>query len=802
MRFAGSSRILRTLLLVLAGVLGGLQLFSGLDTWQFASKGASIARTPLGMAGDARTVATLEPEAAEAGVANGYRILAVEGEPPRGLADLPRLIRNRGLRPGDVLHLSIQAGDGSERSVGIRLRSVRQRPLAPREWTTLIFLEFGNRWLCLILGFYVALVRPRDPLAWILLGLTFSFSQLTNPAEPVVERWAEPAGNAAIFLRGFGESGWPFWMLMFGLYFPDPHSRTRLMAWARWIPGVPIGLYALARAVADSGMASNAAAFQGLYQAVRAAGMPVFWGGILAVGVFFANIPYKSARQRNPDEKRRLRLLAWGAHLSLTPIFVLLLTSLFQQRPMNSYPPAIFVPVMLLVFLFPVTLAYVIVVERAMDVRVVLRQGLQHALAQRGVRVAQVFLTAVILLSALQLLAAPELRRVEQLRVIGLSILALVLLERFSGRARSWIDRKFFCEQVNAEAVLSGLGEQLRGILDVASLTARVGRTISETMHVPEVSIALDGERPRAFEVQIPIETARLRIGTLFLGLKRSEEPYTRREVQLLGSVASQTALAIENSRLTATVAEEAAQRERLHRELEIARDVQERIMPQRKPAARGLDYHGLCRPAASVGGDCFEYVKDVRGRLFLAIGDVSGKGIPAALLMSSVNAALRGLIAGGVGDVAELVTQLNRLLYESTPKNRFVTFYLACFDPKSATLEYCSAGHDAAVLVRAGGEVEWLSTRNVGLALTPAAHYSKAETALEPGDCFLLYTDGATEAHNPEGAQFGQKRIANALRGESAEAIVLNILAAIDRFAEGAPQHDDITLLCARRML
>src|SRR5438874_8558876 len=160
---------------------------------------------------------------------------------------------------------------------------------------------------------------------------------------------------------------------------------------------------------------------------------------------------------------------------------------------------------------------------------------------------------------------------------------------------------------------------------------------------------------------------------------------------------AAQTALAQEVARLTTAIGREMAQRERLNRELEIAREVQEHLFPQRLPPVPGLDYCGLCRPAREVGGDYYDFLELPDGRLAIAIGDVSGKGVGAALMMASLEASLRAL-APVVDDPAELMERVNRLVYQASSANRYATLFYAQYDPRIRQLCYVNAGHNPPV--------------------------------------------------------------------------------------------------------
>lgn len=183
-----------------------------------------------------------------------------------------------------------------------------------------------------------------------------------------------------------------------------------------------------------------------------------------------------------------------------------------------------------------------------------------------------------------------------------------------------------------------------------------------------------------------------------------------------------------------------------------------------------------------------------------MAIGDVAGKGVPAALLMAGVNAALRGLLAADVREPAQMMTLLNRVLYESTPRNRFVTLFLVRYDPETSELVYSSAGHNPMLLRRVSGSCEWRATRGVGLGLTASSKYQQESVRLHPGDVFVMYTDGVTEARSMDGDEFGEERLIASLTGRGALGMTGTVLEAIDEFCAGAPQHDDITLLIGRR--
>jgi len=302
-------------------------------------------------------------------------------------------------------------------------------------------------------------------------------------------------------------------------------------------------------------------------------------------------------------------------------------------------------------------------------------------------------------------------------------------------------------------------------------------------------------------ELLLPLASRKELLGFISLGPKKSEEPYSPSDASLLRTVAAQAGLALENTRLSEAFAAEVAHRETLTREIQIAREVHQRLFPQTMPEVPALEYAGHCRPAQGVGGDYYDFLALSSGRLGLAIGDVSGKGIPAALLMASLQASVRGQSQAAPGNVAELMTNVNRLVCDATPENRYATFFYAQFDPATRTLVYTNGGHNPPMLIR-GGEVLRLENGGPPVGLFRIARYQQDQIELLTGDLLVLYTDGISEAENPSEEEWGEDALIAAVRrcGELPPIeIIGRVMQAADAFANGAPQHDDMTLVIAR---
>ncbi len=250
----------------------------------------------------------------------------------------------------------------------------------------------------------------------------------------------------------------------------------------------------------------------------------------------------------------------------------------------------------------------------------------------------------------------------------------------------------------------------------------------------------------------------------------------------------AQTELAQEVARLTTAIGREMAQRERLNRELEIAREVQEHLFPQRLPVVPGLDYCGQCRPAREVGGDYYDFLELSGGKLGIAIGDVSGKGVGAALMMASVEASLRAL-APVVDDPADLLARVNRLVYQASSANRYATLFYAEYDPATRDMSYVNAGHNPPIVVRNGaGSCQVLRLEDGGsvIGLFPQG-YQRGVFSHEAGDLVVLFTDGVSESMNSRDEEWGEERLielAKTCHGLPALEGTKRILAAAQAFA------------------
>lgn len=809
-----------------------------LDLIESLRHGSSIPDARLSLMPATRTIG--------AGEFSGDQILAIDGKPFIAERQLSEAVRSH--KPGDkmTLTLSLPSGLAVEGTITIGSQAAQFDNFG--KIAVNIAVDIVIPFLAIFLGGFAVAARPFDWNAWLLLGLTMSFSEIVNRS------FGMPSAFSAFWNLTWAAL-WPVFMMLFGIYFPERSRLEKSIPWLKWVLLIlSLGVeFLFAGILILWRYDTNAAApLRPLFVRVYFLQIIV---AMLAVSTYFANIGMKIKTESSADSRRRLRILMWGSQVSLTPTFLAAIYALARGRDLFvGVPWALDVIALLFLTLFPLTLAYVILVERAMDLRIVVRQSIQYALARVGLRVGRVALLAVGIYLIVGLMSKKQRSPVEWALVAG-SWMGLFLLRRRSAdRASQWIDRKFFRESYKAEQVLAELARDVGRYVEIGPLFENVAARISATLHVTDIVILLrDGpsfvtrystragepmnlessgslvktlrsrndalaiylDKPplwlgslSAKELQtidfmrtqllLPISSNDRLTGIMSLGPKLSEQPYAESDIRLLQAVASQMAMAVENSRLVASLAAEAAAREIANRELEIAREVQERLFPQTVPAIPGLDCAGYCRPARGVGGDYYDFLQLENGRVGVAVGDVSGKGIAAALLMASLQASLRGQAAAGVRDLSSLMTNVNKLVYEASTSNRYATFFYGEFDPASKVFTFVNAGHNPPVILR-GDQTLRLEADGPVVGLLPGARYGQSQCELQPGDIFIAYTDGISEALNVQEEEWEEERFIAAARqcaAGAAKEMIQEIFRAADAFTGSARQYDDMTLL------
>ena len=340
----------------------------------------------------------------------------------------------------------------------------------------------------------------------------------------------------------------------------------------------------------------------------------------------------------------------------------------------------------------------------------------------------------------------------------------------------------------------------------------RVSRTIIEEVVTQGRSVLTSDAQhdPRFMSSTVTFQGIRsvlavpLGVGERIFGMIYADSPlatsrFSEDHLKVLTTLGSVAAIRVENARLL----EEHLEQERYERELQLAREIQQRFQPTAPPVVPGFEFQGISFPSYQIGGDYYDFISCADGRFIVALGDVSGKGTSAALLMSSLHAAVHAQVAS-CRPISETVSAVNRYLADNTPANRFVTLFYAELDPLTGSLAFINAGHNPPIIAHEGGTLEQLGSGGLPLGIMPDFDYKEGRTQLQPGDVLVSYSDGVTETQNPKGEEFGTVRLQEVITQNierTASGIRDKIEAALTAFAQGTPAVDDITLLIVKRV-
>ena len=336
-----------------------------------------------------------------------------------------------------------------------------------------------------------------------------------------------------------------------------------------------------------------------------------------------------------------------------------------------------------------------------------------------------------------------------------------------------------------------------RNVMDEVVIRGKSVLT-SDAQHDPRFAsgtVVLQGVRS---VLAVPLGVSEKVFGIIYADSPIAEGRFTEDHLKVLTTLASVAAIRVENARLV----EARFQQERLERELQLAMEIQQRFQPTAPPIVPGYEFQGISFPCYEIGGDYYDFIQREDGRLVIALGDVSGKGTAAALLMSSLHAAIHAQ-TGSHDTLVQTISAVNRYLAENIPPNRFVTLFYAELDPESGALSFLNAGHNPPLIVHAAGTVEQLASGGLPLGIKADADYREGRTHLQLGDVLVIYSDGVTEAASPNGEEFGPTRLYEVVSRNvdaSAAGIRDRIESALTKFSQGTQAADDITLVIVKR--
>ena len=353
---------------------------------------------------------------------------------------------------------------------------------------------------------------------------------------------------------------------------------------------------------------------------------------------------------------------------------------------------------------------------------------------------------------------------------------------------------------------------RIRGKEDIIE-EVRVSRTVmdevlnngksvltADAQHDPRFAsqtMALSGVRS-VLAVPLSVDERNV-FGLIYADSPTYEATFSEEHLNILTTLASVASIRVEN----ATLLESRIERERMEHELELATEIQQRFQPSGPPLVPGYEFQGISFSCYEIGGDYYDFIERHDGKMLIALGDVSGKGTAAALLMSSLHAAMHAQVSAR-SSLDQTITSVNKYLAENTPANRFVTLFAAELDPATGILKYINAGHNPPLIGRADGSIVQLDSGGFPLGITPATEFELGETKLNPGESLVVYSDGVSEANNIRDEEFGMERLSAVIQSNlkaSAAGMRDKVESALSAFTQTAPANDDITLVIVKRV-
>lgn len=490
-----------------------------------------------------------------------------------------------------------------------------------------------------------------------------------------------------------------------------------------------------------------------------------------------------------------------------------------------------------------------------MDIEIVVKKSLVYSLITANIAV----IYLVLVFGIGQLLGGMLGEENNKIMTVLAIIVIAFVFDPVKRRVQSIVDRLFYRERYNYQKALLEFSQELPRLIDLHKIVDSVAATISKTMHIENVFLSVydkakdewiayvkretdvqchfkDGEgslvkllkdtRTAQFFYRLKDESESNRLhpddremiiranvvlsipmllqnrltGILNLGPKLSGKIYSQEDVDLLTTVASQAAIAIENARLHL----EELEKQKIEKELETARRIQQGLLPKENPKIEGLDVSGISIPATSVGGDYFDFIELDEKHLVVIVGDVSGKGMSAALYMSKIQGMVQ-LASGMYSSPRDILVEVNRKIYDGIERNSFITMIVALFDLEEHKTIICRAGHNP-VLLSVNGTISSLKMKGIGLGLEEGSIFEQEleqmEKTFAPGNTFIFYSDGLTEAMNRDQVEFGEDRVVELVRSNihlNAAEIQQKVIAEVERFRGDAEQNDDITVVVVK---
>lgn len=543
----------------------------------------------------------------------------------------------------------------------------------------------------------------------------------------------------------------------------------------------------------------------------------------------------------SPRMRKQIGLVLWGIRVSVGLYAIAFL--LPRLLPLKTTDTVIYFITILALFIGAGSIAWAIIKYQFLDISQSISRKFLFSICSGlllGIYLALYDRSKILVTSLIGL-------QIPALEVLFIIFAVILILPAINGTKRI-IDHLFGRDQSDNRNFLQELSHDILTIMDIETLTEKISRTLTENMMLENVHLIIetksgdfevrcerDGKihhhkfarrsefiglmkkiaRPIGFDeiaVQVTTQSERELLnklncylliplshrgdlhGVLCLGNKLTRTSFSAEDATLLNVLSDQIAIALENIGLY----EEKLDRQQIQKEITVARDIQKMLLPYQIPRGKNFEISALNIPSKEVGGDYYDFIQLDEHHIGVAIGDISGKGIPGAMLMSNLQATLRAS-AWKSDQPAEVMKQINHQICNTTSPEKFATFFYGILNAKKLTFTYTNAGHNYPIIKKRKGEFRQLTGGGLVIGVSPDYKYEQTRIHLDHGDTLVFYTDGITEALNPEIEEFGVQKLLDIILGypyHTAEELRNHIYEAVISFAEGEFQYDDITLI------
>ncbi len=771
----------------------------------------------------------------EAGLKFLSRIVTVDGQP---VQDGDEIVQSVKMKKAGTLfnYLVDMKGERREVKVPVTIFTLK-------DFLLIFFITFLGGLILYAIGFIVYFMKPNMRISWVFLLACFGL------AIYMVTGFEIQSTYSFVRFHYFMLGLYPAFFFHLGLIFPERKKildRIWALEYLIYLPALILALaflvhFSVARKISESSLALSVETYIKLGSMARFFMLFCFLSWVL----FVLHALFKAAEI---PSQQRARMMFFGVAIAAAPSVILMALAYFFKVafPWNFL-------VFFIVF-FPASIAYSIIRHNLFDADAIIRRTVGYAVATVIVvgAYAGVSVALNVMIGKYQLAQS-------QIFPILFTLCVILVFNPLRDRIQAFVDHVFFRKEYDYAAILDRVSRAMTSLLELKLVLKRLTRTFAEDMFISTSSVMLltpegagyqvylaDGEKSEDVEkvsfkrdeplmriieqekreltkydmiedpkyravsqsctsdfdaihasLMVPLVYQDELIGLLNLGEKKSGKPYKREDIDLLRTLAQQGAVAIENARLF----EENLEKQRMEEELNIARDLQMSMLPSVCPQIKGFAIAATSVPAREVGGDFFDFIEMGEERLGLVVGDVTGKSVSGALVMSSSRSVFR-MLSEEKSTVGDIMIRANKRIKKDIKSGMFVAMLYAVLDGRNRILSFCSAGQTQPIRFSPEtGEAHLVETEGdrFPLGILDEADYQETRIRLEPGDRLVFYTDGIVEAMNANREMFGFDRLLQVVReagSMNADHLLKEISNQVNEFCGGASQSDDLTVI------